>query len=301
MAESKTEEFIGKAKKVHGDRFDYSGVNYTGAHGKVWIVCKVHGGFQQRATNHLQGKGCHSCIGEVISKGKLSDTEKFKLEARRVHHGFYDYSRVDYKGSKSKIEVICRDHGAFAQQAGSHLSGAGCTLCYYESRRQPMYNTKQFVDMARGLHGSQYDYSNTTYSGSNIKVNITCRIHGMFSQTPRSHLGGSGCPLCVWNRDQPTKVYIFTGESSIKVGISIDPERRLRRQSSSQPFKSYHYCEWVLEDFATAFEVEQVVHFRLSKFRVNFTGFDGHSEWFKCSPEYASEIVEGVIKERSPI
>lgn len=58
-----TEDFIYRAKLVHGDRFDYSKSIYTGAKAKLIIICKLHGiEFNQQPSNHTQGKiGCHEC------------------------------------------------------------------------------------------------------------------------------------------------------------------------------------------------------------------------------------------------
>ena len=53
--------FIEKAKEIHGDKYDYSKVNYTGALNKVIIICKKHGEFEQQAESHLQGCGCPQC------------------------------------------------------------------------------------------------------------------------------------------------------------------------------------------------------------------------------------------------
>jgi hypothetical protein len=59
-----TEEFIQKAVKVHGDKFDYTNVKYEHAHKKVEIICKKHGSFQQRPSDHLKGVGCPECKKE---------------------------------------------------------------------------------------------------------------------------------------------------------------------------------------------------------------------------------------------
>ena len=57
----KTENFITRARKIHGDRYDYSKVAYKNAREKVCIICKEHGEFWQTPYNHLSGKGCGKC------------------------------------------------------------------------------------------------------------------------------------------------------------------------------------------------------------------------------------------------
>lgn len=56
-----TDIFIKRAKEIHGDKYDYSLVDYVNAKTKVEIICPVHGKFTQIPYNHLSGKGCMEC------------------------------------------------------------------------------------------------------------------------------------------------------------------------------------------------------------------------------------------------
>ena len=58
-----TEIFIERARKVHGDRYDYSKVEYVNVFAKVRIICSTHGEFLQVARQHLKGRGCPECAG----------------------------------------------------------------------------------------------------------------------------------------------------------------------------------------------------------------------------------------------
>ena len=91
METDKTKEFIAKAKAVHGDKYDYSKVNYAKNTTKVTIICKIHGEFEQCPAYHLLGQGCPECGG----RRKLT-TEEFIEKARKVHGDKYDYSKVNY-------------------------------------------------------------------------------------------------------------------------------------------------------------------------------------------------------------
>ena len=75
--------FIEKARKVHGNKYDYSEVNYVNNKTKVIIICPVHGKFEQRPDEHLKGRGCQKCIGRNRTK------EDFINEAEAVHRGRY--------------------------------------------------------------------------------------------------------------------------------------------------------------------------------------------------------------------
>lgn len=57
-------------------------------------------------------------------------------------------------------------------------------------------NTKAFIEKSSLIHKNKYDYSVTTYSKCLTKVDIICPFHGLFTQTPRRHLGGFGCQKC---------------------------------------------------------------------------------------------------------
>jgi len=119
-----TEEFIEKAKKVHGDRYDYSLVNYIGSNEKVKIICLKHGEFEQISYSHLAGRGCRKCAGKL-----KSTTEEFIENAKKVHGDRYDYSLVNYVNNQTKVKIICLKHGIFSHEPNSHLSGTGCPRC----------------------------------------------------------------------------------------------------------------------------------------------------------------------------
>lgn len=56
---------------------------------------------------------------------------------------------------------------------------------------------EEFIEKAKKIHGSKYDYSNVVYKGNKIHVEIICPEHGPFWQRPDSHVvRGQGCPFC---------------------------------------------------------------------------------------------------------
>ena len=183
-----TEEFINKAREVHGDKYDYAKVEYINSQTKVRIICPKHGEFWQTPAEHLRGRGCPKCSG----KFKFNKSEFIK-KAREVHGNKYDYSKVEYVNIKTKVCIICPKHGEFWQTPASHLNGNGCPNCYKESRPS---TTKEFINKAREIHGDKYDYSKVKYVRSNTKVCIICPEHGEFWQRPANHLNGQECPKC---------------------------------------------------------------------------------------------------------
>ena len=103
-----TETFILKARKVHGDKFDYQKTNYVKSSLKVIISCPSHGDFQQTPNNHLSGfVGCKSCVVRTPPK----DREYWVKLAESVHEDSYDYSLFNPTGAFTKTTVICNATG----------------------------------------------------------------------------------------------------------------------------------------------------------------------------------------------
>jgi len=186
--EGKTLKFIEKAKMVHGDKYDYSLVEYIESKLKIIIICPIHGEFEQRASGHLAGYGCSKCS---CDKQKL-DINKFIEKAKIVHGNKYNYSLAEYKTYDENITIICSTHGQFEQTPNNHLKGANCLKCSLINR----VINNNFIEKANKKHCNKYNYSLVDYNGFNTKVKITCKIHGEFEQTPQNHLKGQGCPIC---------------------------------------------------------------------------------------------------------
>ena len=97
--DEKTKNFIRKALRKHGNKYNYSNVVYIKDGVNVEIVCRVEGHkpFPQTPSNHLQGKGCKVCAIERRTNKRKLTTEKFIEKANKKHGvGRYDYSKVKY-------------------------------------------------------------------------------------------------------------------------------------------------------------------------------------------------------------
>lgn len=213
-----TSEFIEEAKKVHGDKYDYSKVKYVNSHTKVCITCPKHGEFLQLPYLHLLGKGCKKCAVEKTAIFQRKTTERFIEDARKVHGDKYDYSKVSITGNnKAKVTIICPKHGEFEQAPVNHITlKQGCPKCSKDmAANKRSHNTEYFIKKSREIHGDKYDYSKVEYTNLETKVTIICPEHGEFEQAASSHLNGSGCPKCSKeNRFLTTKEFI---EKSKKV------------------------------------------------------------------------------------
>jgi len=119
------DKFVKQSILVHGNKYDYSKVNYFTTHFKVEIVCPFHGSFLQSPATHIRGVGCPKCAGNI-----KYTTEEFISKAKQIHGNKYDYSEVTYNGNKRKVIICCRKHGEFLQKPNYHLSlKQGCPRC----------------------------------------------------------------------------------------------------------------------------------------------------------------------------
>lgn len=190
MTEYNAERFIDKSKIVHNNTYDYSKVKYHNTNTKVEIVCNIHGSFFQKPSKHLFGQGCMKC-GHL--KRKISD-DVFLSKALEKHGSKYDYSRISKNGgSNKKEEFVCEEHGIFVQRRRCHLSGKGCPKCVYNTYK---LSTEEFIEKVSVVHCLEYDYSKAIYVSNYDNLEIICKIHGSFFQTPSNHLAGRGCPKC---------------------------------------------------------------------------------------------------------
>lgn len=180
-----TEDFIKNSKSIHGDKYDYSESIYINAKTKIKIICKEHGVFNQTPRNHIRGYNCPKC------SGRFMDKDYFIMKSKEIHNNRYDYQDITYTNNQTKVGIICPTHGIFQQKPKDHLLGKGCPKCGGKN-----INTDDFIRNAKSIHGDKYDYSETNYISAKTKIKIICKEHGIFNQTPNSHLNGKGCPNC---------------------------------------------------------------------------------------------------------
>jgi len=124
-----TDEFIKKAKLIHGDTYLYNKTKYVRFDDPVTIECKHHGIFEQKPTNHIKGAGCIKCGINKISNKFISNTKDFISKAIKIHGNRYDYKDIEYTHSRQKVKIKCSTHGTFEQTPSTHLKGSGCQKC----------------------------------------------------------------------------------------------------------------------------------------------------------------------------
>jgi hypothetical protein len=193
----KLDGFILRAKKKHGDLYDYSKFVYETCKSIGIIICRKHGEFKQQAEGHYRGNGCPKCSAISRNIPFKKTIEQFIKEAKEKHGDKYDYSKAVYTNYNSNIIIICPTHGEFTQRVSCHLRYNGCFDCgMIKTADSKRYNTETFIESAIEIHGNLYDYSKVVYTSSDKKIIIVCKKHGEFLQIATQHLCGSGCIDC---------------------------------------------------------------------------------------------------------
>lgn len=124
-------------------------------------------------------------------------TDEFIKKAEEMHGNRYDYSKVIYVDTASKIILICRKHGEFEQRPHNHLMGKGCKLCKNDKLSYDRsITTEEFIEKAEIIHNHKYEYHLVDYVNAHTFVTIVCSYHGPFDQLPLAHLKGHGCLKC---------------------------------------------------------------------------------------------------------
>lgn len=195
---SSTEEFVKKAKEVWGDANDYTNTIYERYNKPLKVVCSRHGAYMVHPYRHLHlGVGCPICSQEKFHEKTTLTQEEFIARCKDIHGDEYDYAKTAYTGNRNSVIITCRKHGDFTQNAANHLKGHGCPTCMLDKLSDKKKKSQeQFITDATNVHGVYYDYSLVDYHGCFTKVKIVCPKHGVFEQTPSTHLKGSGCPIC---------------------------------------------------------------------------------------------------------
>lgn len=253
MRKFTAEDFIKKAKTVHGDKYDYREVVYIDNKTKVTIVCPHHGEFAQQPNNHIQGQGCPECgVKYNDNFRRMAEAGNVFIEkSKSTHNDYYDYSKVIYNGSHKKVVITCPIHGDFEQAPGGHLAGKGCPECAHRKRN----NTKAL----KGF--STWSYSDWKHAGE------------------------------VSNRFDSFKLYIIEctkdDESFIKIGKTFLSVGQRFRNNVMMPY------EWKLVKEITGSaefisSLEEELHRNMKNAGYSYTpslSFDGSSECYKATYE----------------
>ena len=235
------EEWVRKAKEIHGNKYDYSKVVYKGWDEKVCIICPIHGEFWQNPTNHIakhQQRGCPKC-GKIQPKS----TEEFINEAIKLYGNKFDYHKTIYVNSETKLCVTCPIHGDIWIYPNNFLK-KGCCKC---NKEEKLINEKNnFIKESTEKYNGKYDYTKIIYKGKTTPITIICPEHGKFKQTPSQHLKGIGCYEC-WKNDTfwtYEKCYDIAKQYLYKIDFNVNDKNAYNKSVRENWIKDFN---WLIE------------------------------------------------------
>jgi hypothetical protein len=263
---SSNQKFITKARKTHGDKYEYSKLKYVNAKIKVCIICTKHGDFYQLPSKHLYGNTCPKCADEIRNYNNIKTNITFIEESKIKHNDIYSYDKVKYINAKTNIIIICKNHGEFLCTPNNHLRGKGCPKCVGKNK-----STEDWIVEAKQKHGDKYSYDNVDYVKSENKVSIRCFEHGYFFQVAQYHLSGNGCPACKQSKLEKD-VSLILDILNVKYVSQFSP--LFLKNGKGQQTVDFH-----LPDYDIAIECQGKQHFK----PVDFAG---------KGTEWANELFE---------
>lgn len=312
-----TESFKERARTIHGDRYDYSLVNYKNLKTPVIIQCKVHGCFEMSPLVHLfQESNCQKCSIEKRTNERKLTLEEFKVKAFEIHGTKYNYSSVKLVNVDTKVSITCSKHGTFEQTPYCHLNRKqGCPLCADKGLAHKG-SLEKFILKATQTHKNEYSYDNAVYINSKTKLAISCKLHGEFWQAPADHINSmQGCPTCGaentrgWSRGDyieflktkgvcQASLYVIkcskASEIFYKVGIT---HQSLKNRFKNKTLMPYFFEELSLISGEAGYiwDLEKRIHQLLVRYPYQpKIGFGGQTECFTEIPKEVYKLLEEI-------
>lgn len=272
--------FVKKARKVHGDKYDYSDAKYTGAARPITYRCPKHGLVTQRAYSHLEGSGCNDCFIEGLPDARRISKEEFLKKVHDKHGDMISFGNFKYQGVKAKLTAICAVHGPFETTGVKLLAVskvvAGCPKCGHEANtsHHPM-TFKEFVTRAEEVHGNKYIYDESSFSSCYSNVGIFCKQHKYnFSQAAYAHLRGQGCVKCA------AAVSVSAAEKDISAWLTSKNIRHEQSRRDLVPERKLE-ADLLLNDYALILEHNGLIY---------------HSEWKLLEHKYHQRKSDAFAK-----
>lgn len=220
-----TEDIVRKFIDRHGDRYDYTCVEYISYYEKVKIGCVDHGYFYQAAHHHYDGKGCPSCA----KSGSRLNRDRVLSDFNKVHGFEFIYDKFKYKNDYTKSIVTCRDHGDFSITPNSHKNGTKCPYC---SQERVGFGRSKFIKCASRGGGIAVMYLIKVFDENEIfyKVGISTELRERFIRSPIPY----GFEVLM----------VVEGDASLIWGMEKDVHRALFdfKYKPGKKFSGYREC-----------------------------------------------------------
>lgn len=276
-----TDQFIQKARKIYGDKYDYSKVKYIDSHTPVCIILHEfdyvtdteYGEFWVSPNKHLMGGEHPKLSGRGYTKDELI------YYFNKIHRNKYDYTQIVVHTQK-KQPIICPQHGVFYQSLYKHKNGEGCPKCGGKLQKK----NSEFIKELKKIYGDKYDLSKVQYKNARTKVILGCKKHGEYEYLPSQLLSGSGCKFCKCSKLE-NEIEQILRENSVKFISQCNciQLKWLGKQS----------VDFFLPKYNVAIECQGCQHFRPIK------AFQGEPTFYKTlkrDDEKRRKFIENNVK-----
>lgn len=182
-----SEKFIKKFRKLYNRNYILID-NYIDYKTKIKIKCNKHGEFLQSPEGLMKGYQCPNCLKE--DKPNLNS---FIEKSTKIHGDKYDYSKVNFINNRTKVIIICREHGEFKQRPSDHYYGNGCPVCR-ESRGER--NIRKLLTDNNITFETQHKFNDCRnvlplpFDFYLPELNICIEYNGVQHYKPFEHFGG---------------------------------------------------------------------------------------------------------------
>jgi len=192
MSAKKTkDQFILEAIAKHGDKYDYSKVEYEGRNKEVIILCKQHGGeFNQKPSNHLSS-GCSVCSGKKTLEG-FNDLQTKNPKLAKEWHPTknVDLKPTDVTSSSNKIVWWLGECGhEWEASVKNRSKGTRCLDCFGNKKKTFKYVKEQIE-----IEG--FKLLSDSYEKAHQKLQIKCPNGHEYKVTWGSWQQGTRCKDC---------------------------------------------------------------------------------------------------------
>lgn len=243
-----TEIALKEAKEIHGNKYNYSLMEYINYKIPLVIICPIHGEFKQSYQKHCKlGRGCWDCGKKsCVEKRDKKSSNYFINQAKIIHNNKYTYDKTVYNLSSEKVIITCPLHGDFLQNASSHLMGCGCNRCArYITGLKLRVGKEIILERFKTKHGDFYTYNIDENVKTNDYIEIVCPSHGLFTQKVEKHFS-HGCSKC---GDESTSLKTRKIPRELEM-LSRNVKRSIKtfikKQGYSKKSKTYEIlgCSW---------------------------------------------------------
>jgi len=258
------------------------------------VKCTIHHGPAMLITGRSLREGhngCKECIKEHIQEAnkeivhKKVNTElkfnRFIKKAKKKYNNKFKYIKNTFINSQIKITIVCPIHGNFEQVPSEHLR-YGCAKCSGVNKK----TTEEVINTFIKVHKDKYIYDLVKINGMKIPVNIKCKIHGVFKQTPQSHIRGRGCPLCKksgFKPDVPAILYYlyFPKFNIYKIGVTNRSVEERYTKEDNKKFIIKKIIKYRKGLRAYSFEQKLLEKYKNCRYKENKVLSSGNTELIK--------------------